>query len=157
MHWSSHLASLGPPLGCGYYRPVRKESNYPAYEAVNEMRRVLVAGATGHLGKEVLRELKERGHWVRVLLRDPLKPTHPAEPPQIVFPSTSVMVINVLLNVAFICTTAFATFFLTFRFTPFAILTKPFCIIFYRASFTLFLPATVFLGPLRVLAFVFVR
>lgn len=31
--------------------------------------RVLVAGATGYLGKYVVRELKRRGYWVRVLVR----------------------------------------------------------------------------------------
>jgi uncharacterized protein YbjT (DUF2867 family) len=31
--------------------------------------RVVVAGATGYLGKFVTRELKRRGHWVRVLTR----------------------------------------------------------------------------------------
>ena len=33
----------------------------------------LVAGATGYLGREVLRQLKERGYWVRALERDPRK------------------------------------------------------------------------------------
>ena len=56
-----------------------------------------------------------------VLLRAPLKPTQPAELRQIVSPSTSVKVINVLLNVAFMYTTARATFFLTFLFPLFAI------------------------------------
>ncbi|MEP5766367.1 MAG: NmrA family NAD(P)-binding protein [Halieaceae bacterium] len=31
--------------------------------------RLLVAGATGYLGKFVTRELKARGYWVRVLTR----------------------------------------------------------------------------------------
>lgn len=31
--------------------------------------RVLVAGATGYLGKYVTRELKKRGYWVRVFTR----------------------------------------------------------------------------------------
>lgn len=35
------------------------------------MSRVLVAGATGYLGRFVAREFKERGHWVRVLARNP--------------------------------------------------------------------------------------
>jgi uncharacterized protein YbjT (DUF2867 family) len=35
------------------------------------MTRVLVAGATGYLGRFVAREFKERGHWVRVLARNP--------------------------------------------------------------------------------------
>ena len=37
------------------------------------MTRVLVAGATGYLGRFVAREFKERGHWVRVLARLPEK------------------------------------------------------------------------------------
>lgn len=35
------------------------------------MTRVLVAGATGYLGRFVVREFKERGDWVRALARDP--------------------------------------------------------------------------------------
>jgi len=57
-----------------------------------------------------------------VLLREPLKPTQPEEPEQTVLPSKSVIVINVLLNVAFMCTIARTTFFLTFRFVLFAII-----------------------------------
>ena len=37
------------------------------------MNRVLVAGATGYLGRFVAREFKERGDWVRVLARKPEK------------------------------------------------------------------------------------
>lgn len=33
------------------------------------MRRVLIAGATGYLGSYVTREFKERGYWVRALVR----------------------------------------------------------------------------------------
>lgn len=47
-------------------------------------RRVLVAGATGYLGRYVVREFKRRGFWVRVLARSPekLKITGPfMEPP----------------------------------------------------------------------------
>lgn len=33
------------------------------------MSRVLVAGATGYLGRHLVAELKRRGHWVRVLVR----------------------------------------------------------------------------------------
>jgi len=51
-----------------------------------------------------------------VLLRDPLNPVHPAELAQIVSPSTSVMVIKVLLKLALMWTIARATFFLIFRF-----------------------------------------
>ena len=35
------------------------------------MKRILVAGGTGHLGREVIAELKRRGQWVRVLTRHP--------------------------------------------------------------------------------------
>lgn len=35
------------------------------------MKRVLVAGATGHLGRFVVQELKQRGYFVRALARDP--------------------------------------------------------------------------------------
>ena len=37
------------------------------------MRKVLVAGATGYLGRFVARELKQRGYWIRVLARTPEK------------------------------------------------------------------------------------
>lgn len=39
-------------------------------------RRVLVAGATGYLGGFVVRELKQRGYWVRALARSPEKLEH---------------------------------------------------------------------------------
>ena len=35
------------------------------------MKKVLVAGATGYLGRYVVRELKEQGYWVRALARSP--------------------------------------------------------------------------------------
>lgn len=35
------------------------------------VRRALVAGATGYLGRFLVRELKRRGYWVRVLVRRP--------------------------------------------------------------------------------------
>lgn len=35
------------------------------------MKKVLVAGATGHLGRAVTRELRRRGYWIRALVRDP--------------------------------------------------------------------------------------
>jgi hypothetical protein len=97
-----------------------------------------------------------------VLLRAPLKPTQPAELVQIVSPAVSVIVIRVLLKVAFIWTTPFATFFLTLRFAAtFAIVQNLMHQImktnYPRISFTPFFPATVFLGPLRVLALVRVR
>ncbi|HAS40954.1 MAG TPA: hypothetical protein DCS93_10760 [Microscillaceae bacterium] len=37
------------------------------------MKKVLVAGATGYLGKYVVQELKKQGYWVRVLARNPKK------------------------------------------------------------------------------------
>ena len=38
-----------------------------------EGKKVLVAGATGYLGRYVVRECKRRGYWVRVLARNPEK------------------------------------------------------------------------------------
>ncbi len=37
------------------------------------MTNVLVAGATGYLGKHVVEELKKRGYWIRALVRNPKK------------------------------------------------------------------------------------
>ena len=37
------------------------------------MKRVLVAGATGYLGKYVVKELKRQGYYIKVLVRDPDK------------------------------------------------------------------------------------
>ena len=34
------------------------------------MKKVLVAGATGQLGREVVSEFERRGYWVRGLVRD---------------------------------------------------------------------------------------
>jgi len=48
----------------------------------------------------------------------------PAEPEQIVSPSGSVMVINVLLNVALICAIALTTFLLIFFLLPLAIISE---------------------------------
>jgi hypothetical protein len=59
-----------------------------------------------------------------VLLREPLKPTQPAEPQQIVSPFWSVIVISVLLKVALMYTIALLTFLLIFRLAPFAITNK---------------------------------
>ncbi|MCP4902093.1 MAG: SDR family oxidoreductase [bacterium] len=39
-------------------------------------KRILVAGATGYLGKFVVEELKARGYWVRALARSPRKLDH---------------------------------------------------------------------------------
>ena len=41
------------------------------------MQKVLVAGATGYLGKFVTREFKRRGYWVRALARNPAKLEQP--------------------------------------------------------------------------------
>ena len=38
------------------------------------MARILVAGATGHLGRQIVRELKKQNHWVRALTRNPIRP-----------------------------------------------------------------------------------
>lgn len=38
------------------------------------MARILVAGATGHLGRHIVRELKKNNHWVRALTRNPIRP-----------------------------------------------------------------------------------
>ncbi len=37
------------------------------------MKKVLIAGATGYLGRHVVQEFKKQGYWVRVLTRDPQK------------------------------------------------------------------------------------
>ncbi len=37
------------------------------------MKKILVAGATGYLGRYVVKELKKQGYWVRALVRNPLK------------------------------------------------------------------------------------
>ncbi len=37
------------------------------------MKKVLVIGATGYLGRFVVREFKKQGYWVRVLARDTQK------------------------------------------------------------------------------------
>ena len=38
------------------------------------MARILVAGATGHLGRHIVAELKRQNHWVRALTRNPIRP-----------------------------------------------------------------------------------
>jgi len=40
------------------------------------MKKILVAGSTGYLGQFVVKELKERGYWVRALARDRSKLAH---------------------------------------------------------------------------------
>ena len=42
----------------------------PGAEVEGVMTRVLVAGATGYLGRFVAREFKERGDWVRLPARN---------------------------------------------------------------------------------------
>ncbi len=37
------------------------------------MQKVIVAGATGYLGRFVVQEFKKRGYWVRALARNPQK------------------------------------------------------------------------------------
>lgn len=34
------------------------------------MQKILVAGSTGYLGKYVVQQFKERGYWVRALVRN---------------------------------------------------------------------------------------
>ena len=73
------------------------------------------------------------------------------------FPATSVIVMMVLLNVAWMCATPVWMFFRTFFLTFFALATPmrvQFPIYFFVATF---LPATVLRGPLRVRALVWVR
>lgn len=41
------------------------------------MKKVLVAGATGYLGRYVVQEFKNRGYWVRALVRDADKASQP--------------------------------------------------------------------------------
>lgn len=43
------------------------------------MERILVAGATGRLGRHVVRRLKQEGKWVRVLARDPQQINEPVD------------------------------------------------------------------------------
>ncbi len=44
---------------------------------INERKKVLVAGATGYLGRYVVQEFKKMGYWVRVLVRNQEKLTSP--------------------------------------------------------------------------------
>ena len=41
------------------------------------MKKILVAGATGYLGKYVVREFEQQGFWVRALVRDKKKLSEP--------------------------------------------------------------------------------
>jgi len=65
-----------PSLPKGGWRdshPRRKRSGVRDRDArrSDRMRKVLVAGSTGHLGRYVSKEFKRRGYWVRALVRDP--------------------------------------------------------------------------------------
>src|ERR687891_1256637 len=81
-------------------------------------------------------------------LREPLNPTFPALAHEIVFPSRSVIVTIVLLNVDLMCAAPWAMFFFSF-FRAF---------FFGLATYFAFrLTPTVFFGPLRVRALVWVR
>src|SRR5512132_32062 len=91
--------------------------------------------------------------------RDPLKPTFPALAQLSVFPCWSVIVTIVLLNVDLIWACPCRTFFFSRRFVFFALglamrCGLPFAYFFFAIFF---LPAIAFFGPLRVLAFVWVR
>lgn len=83
--------------------------------------------------------------------RDPLKPTAPQEVAAMVLPATSVIVTTVLLKVAWMWATPVWMFFLIRFLTRFA-----FAMIRYFFATDFFFPATVFLGPFRVRAFVWV-
>src|SRR6266496_6162472 len=100
-------------------------------------------------------------------LREPLKPTWPADAQAITFPDGSVMVTIVLLKVLLMWACPWAMFFFSLRLT---FLTAPARVlggIFLRFSRSqwpsdcyflpaFFLPAMVFFGPLRVRALVLV-
>src|SRR6266567_5027240 len=102
-------------------------------------------------------------------LREPLKPTCPADAQLMTLPAGSVMDTIVLLNVLLIWACPCETFFFSLRrtfLTPAPV--RDFggmswdvsCSYERRAGYFLpafFLPATVFFGPLRVRALVFVR
>src|SRR5262249_18475333 len=85
-------------------------------------------------------------------LREPLKACCPQLDHDNALPVPSAIVMIVLLNVAWMCATPAATFFLTFFLAPLAI---PFLAYFLTGVF--FLPATVLAGPFRVRALVCVR
>ncbi len=46
---------------------------FSLYEKAGQMQKILVAGATGYLGKFVVWELSERGYWIRALVRNQAK------------------------------------------------------------------------------------
>lgn len=52
-------------------------SFYPYFtDGMQMMKKVLVAGATGYLGRFVVKEFKSRGYWIRALARSPQKLEH---------------------------------------------------------------------------------
>ena len=91
-------------------------------------------------------------------LREPLKPTWPAEAQAITAPGGSVIDTMVLLNVLLMCAWPCATFFFSLRRT-FLRLAAPVRVlgVASRTYLAFFLPAMVFFGPLRVRALVLVR
>src|SRR5919106_6223590 len=89
-------------------------------------------------------------------LREPLKPTFPADAHDTTFPSRSVIEMMVLLNVDLMWATPWTTFFFSLRRAFFFLgAANTYPLYFFPLAF--FLPATVFFGPLRVRAFVWVR
>src|SRR5579875_850727 len=86
--------------------------------------------------------------------REPLKPTLPAEAQAMTLPSWSVIETIVLLNELLMCATPCVTFLRSRRRGR-----RPPGRVVGRAIYlrTFFLPATVFFGPLRVRALVWVR
>ena len=86
-------------------------------------------------------------------LREPLNPAEPADSQAITFPSLSVSETIVLLNDVLMCAWPIATFFFTRR------RVRPrVAALAGRCHYFAFFPRpTVFFGPLRVRAFVFVR
>src|SRR2546423_4815172 len=91
-----------------------------------------------------------------VLLREPLNPAIPAEPQLTTAPAGSVIVMSVLLNVAWIWTCAWGTFFRSRRRTLAGFLRSAMRLLVPRYFLARRTP-TVFFGPRRWRAFVFVR
>ncbi len=56
---------------CRPLRPARRKEPPVDGQKIGRSSRVLVAGATGYLGSRIVTRLKERGYWVRVLVRRP--------------------------------------------------------------------------------------
>src|SRR5579862_7426418 len=88
-------------------------------------------------------------------LREPLKPAEPADSHAITLPSLSVRATIVLLKLVLMCAWPMAMFFLTLRRVRPRVAA---CLLGGATYFAAFFPRpTVFFGPLRVRAFVFVR